>query len=520
MNSYNCLVNLNGHRHLSGKTLLYMIDGLYPAMHQGGNVIKWLSFGDDWCSSIFASQDPVAIDSVGLDFLRNEPRCTEVTGNPENYLHEMAQANNPPSGTVYDPEDDGTRLASLGVHEHWNNPVEKKYSRNLGTGDGIELVVPSFATADGPIENVTDGKKYDHIRHAISDADAGDTIIVSAGVYYENISFAGKNLTLSSTNPGDPAVVVATVINGGKQAVAFSGGEDANCVLSGFTITGSESAVYCSGASPTIANCHIENNGGPGIELHEGSDPTITNCEIALNAGAGVELWAQRLGRVTIYNYPTITNCIISANGGHGISGGMPTIANCTIAANSQCGISCLRPTVTDCLICYNSAGSDIVQIESNFATVTYSNVQGGWPGEGNVDADPLFADPNNGDYHLKSEAGRWDPNSQTWVQDDVTSPCIDAGSPDSDWTAELWPNGRRMNIGAYGATPQASMSSSDAGNVADLNIDDAVDFLDTAHFAGSWRTEQVLLPEDLDRDGRVGISDLGIFTDQWLWEQ
>jgi parallel beta-helix repeat protein len=520
MNTYNCLVNLNGHRHLSGKTLLYMIDGLYPAVHQSGNVIKWLSFGDDWCSSIFASQDPVAIDSVGLDFLRNEPRCTDVTGNPENYLHEMAQADDPPSGIVYDPENDGTRLASLGVHEHWNNPVEKKYSRNLGTGDGIELVVPSFATADGPIENVTNGRKYDHIRHAISDADAGDTIVVGPGVYYENISFTGKNLTLSSTNPSDPAVVAATVINGGKLAVTFSSGEDANCVLAGFTITGSETAVYCSGASPTITNCRIEHNGSPGIELHNGSDPTITNCEIASNAGAGIELWAQRQGRVTIYNHPTITNCIISTNGGHGISGGMPTIANCTIAANSQCGISCLRPTVTDSLICHNSAGSDIVQIESNFATVTYSNVQGGWPGEDNIDADPLFADPNNGDYHLKSEAGRWDPNSQTWVRDDVTSPCIDAGSPDSDWTAELWPNGKRINIGAYGTTPQASMSLSTVGNIADLNIDDTVDFLDIAHFAGSWRTEQVLLPQDLDRDGRVGIPDLGIFTGQWLWEQ
>jgi len=141
--SYNCLVSLNGHRHLAGKTLLYMIDGLYSSINQTGNVIKFASFGDDWCSSIFASQDPVAIDSVGLDFLRNEPRCTDVTGNPDNYLHEAALADNPPSGTFYDPEGDGTRLTSLGVHEHWNNPTDKKYSRNLGTGNGIELVKPS-----------------------------------------------------------------------------------------------------------------------------------------------------------------------------------------------------------------------------------------------------------------------------------------------------------------------------------------------------------------------------------------
>jgi hypothetical protein len=144
MGSYNCLVELNGHKHLGGKTLLYFIDGLYPAVHQFGNVIKWESFGDDWFSSVLVSQDPVAIDSVGLDFLRNEPKCTEVTGYPDNYLHEMAMADNPPSGTFYDPERDGTGLISMGVHEHWNNAVEKQYSRNLGTGQGIELVVASL----------------------------------------------------------------------------------------------------------------------------------------------------------------------------------------------------------------------------------------------------------------------------------------------------------------------------------------------------------------------------------------
>ena len=65
---------------------------------------------------------------------------------------------NPPSGTVYDPEGDGTRLASLGVHEHWNNPTDKQYSRNLGTGNGIELVVPSLRSADGPVDNKILGK--------------------------------------------------------------------------------------------------------------------------------------------------------------------------------------------------------------------------------------------------------------------------------------------------------------------------------------------------------------------------
>jgi uncharacterized protein (DUF362 family) len=145
MGSYNCLVDLNGHKQTDGKTLLYMIDGLYPAKNQTAGVIRFVSFGNDWFSSILASQDMVAIDSVGLDFLRNEqavnPIVVDVVGNPDNYLHEAAMADKPASGTAYDPEGDGTAMESMGVHEHWNNPTDRKYSRNLGTGKGIELIV-------------------------------------------------------------------------------------------------------------------------------------------------------------------------------------------------------------------------------------------------------------------------------------------------------------------------------------------------------------------------------------------
>lgn len=100
-----------------------------------------------------------------------------------------------------------------------------------------------------------------------------------------------------------------------------------------------------------------------------------------------------------------------------------------------------------------------MIQIESDSATVTYSDVQGVWQGTGNIDTDPLFVevgfwDPNGtpedinddfwvqGDYHLQSQAGRWDPNSLSWVQDAVTSPCIDAGYPNSPVGNEPMPNG------------------------------------------------------------------------------
>jgi hypothetical protein len=102
--------------------------------------MRFASFGDQWAASLLVSQDPVAIDSVGLDILRSEPRATQVRGNPDNYLHEAAMAGKPASGAVYDPEKDGKPLASLGVHEHWNNAADRKYSRNLGKREGIELI--------------------------------------------------------------------------------------------------------------------------------------------------------------------------------------------------------------------------------------------------------------------------------------------------------------------------------------------------------------------------------------------
>ncbi len=146
MASYNGLVDMNGHPHVGPKTVLYLIDALYATQHNEfrlAPVCKWASapFNGHWTSSVFASQDGVALDSVALDFLRNEPTLAAiVTGAVDNYLHEEALAHQPPSGTVYDPAKTGKPLASLGVHEHWNNATDRKYSRNLGKGAGIELV--------------------------------------------------------------------------------------------------------------------------------------------------------------------------------------------------------------------------------------------------------------------------------------------------------------------------------------------------------------------------------------------
>ena len=148
---YRGIVDPMGHEELGGKTVLYLIDGLYGGYYADGQPFEWAMapFNGDWPSSLFASQDPVAIDSVAYDFLEEEwpdvvsggvywPDALE--GGAQDYLHEAALADDPPSETTYDPENDGSPLASQGVHEHWNNATNKQYTRNLGTGDGIELV--------------------------------------------------------------------------------------------------------------------------------------------------------------------------------------------------------------------------------------------------------------------------------------------------------------------------------------------------------------------------------------------
>jgi uncharacterized protein (DUF362 family) len=152
--NYRALVDLMGHAHLGGKTLLYLIDGLYEGNHNRDTVPhKWSEapFNNGWTSSLFASQDPVAIESVLFDLFQFDPdsyRFHTIAG-AQDYLIEAAKADDPASGTFYDPDHETPtiRLHSLGVYEHWNNAVDRKYSRNLSTGNGIELVFIDHAAS-------------------------------------------------------------------------------------------------------------------------------------------------------------------------------------------------------------------------------------------------------------------------------------------------------------------------------------------------------------------------------------
>jgi hypothetical protein len=146
---YRVLVDLMGYRMFRNKNLIFLMDALWSAGYELDIPTKWKiePFNNDWSSSIFISQDNVAIESVGYDFLQLEytsarhPGLTYVQmDGVDDYLHQTADSTTWPTGLIYDPENDGTPMPSLGVHEHWNDSINRQYSRDLGGGYGIELV--------------------------------------------------------------------------------------------------------------------------------------------------------------------------------------------------------------------------------------------------------------------------------------------------------------------------------------------------------------------------------------------
>ena len=240
-------------------------------------------------------------------------------------------------------------------------------------------------------------------------------------------------------------------------------------------------------SSPKIDHCLIANNlalSGGGILCMDDSEAEITNNTIVDNSADyyGGAIYAEQAS-------PMIANNVIAHNSALDSGGiqnwyGSPSIINNTIVHNRPNGLY-LGPSpwypwdpefglpVLNNIIWQNEIYVSGWVVPEEY-DIRYNNIQGGFEiegydwltgeeekqeGQGNIDADPCFADPENRDYHLKSEAGRWDPGSQSWVQDDVTSGCIDAGDPVWPVGDEPKPNGQRINMGAFGGTPQASMS-------------------------------------------------------------
>jgi hypothetical protein len=293
------------------------------------------------------------------------------------------------------------------------------------------------------------------------------------------------------------------------------------CILRGNSSGRDGGAIGCEYGSVRVTHCTFSGNsahyrGGGLFNSHASTN--VTNCIFSSNSaehGGGVGTKYLYLGDLTL------SSCTFSGN---------VAIAYGGAVSNELLG----NVELINCIAWGNSAfeGPQIAMEDDGTLSISYSCLQGAdwdiftgpdvmlnWL-SGNIDSDPCFADAASGDCHLQSIAGRWDANANAWVLDGRTSPCVDAGDPNSDWTVELWPHGKRINMGAFGGTTQASMSTLTAGNIADLDGSGGVDGADLGVLTDKWLCQQVLLGEDLNRDGLVNGWDSAIFADNWAWQE
>lgn len=262
------------------------------------------------------------------------------------------------------------------------------------------------------------------------------------------------------------------------------------CVFNENT-AGAGGAWYRGYGTASATDCAFTGNtadetGGGAVYVHHGTRGRSTPSQsIASNSTAFIQCrfsgnTAQNNSGGALYNTnngTALTNCLLVGNTGDDGGaifnrGAKLGLSNCTLAQNrgDLAGglLDDANGTVLKHCIVWNNEGEQIV----GDVVATYSDIAGGWPGAGNIDVDPVFASPGywepidariqswiGGDYHLQSQAGRWDPNAETWALDEVTSPCIDAGDPGVSLGDEPQPNGSIINLGAYGGTAEASKS-------------------------------------------------------------
>ena len=384
---------------------------------------------------------------------------------------------------------------------------------NASDGDIVE-VGPDTYSGDGNRDIDFRGKA---ITVRSSDGPYNTTIDCSDSVGHRGFYFRrneGSDSVLrgftiiGATVPGSDAI-------GGGILCEFSSPSIVDCIIKECaTELGGGIGVY--NGSPTIIDCVIEDcqagglgqnsSGGlgAGIGLTSGSNATILHSKIRNNSGyydslgAGVYCWrssaffsncdishntaqgnVQGGGAFCGGSSARIEfqNCVISNNtaeiGGGicaGSSGDSATerviITNCTIAHNSLSGASSTgggihsvssNITIGNSIVWYNDGAAVMLIDPASSRPVLYSCIEGGYSGLGNIDSDPLFASSGGGDYHLQSLFGRYEPWGGRWVIDSDYSPCIDAGDPQDSFDAEPLTNGKRINMGTYGGTAEAS---------------------------------------------------------------
>ncbi|MCH8215723.1 MAG: hypothetical protein IH892_03005 [Planctomycetes bacterium] len=287
---------------------------------------------------------------------------------------------------------------------------------------------PLTPSLSDPLEDSSPQHPFDRIQEGIDATLDGDLVFVRSGTYWETLIVANKDVTITGIDPDDPntqhpfPVIDANSLG---TAVSFVNSPEGGGELTGFIVTGGADdlagAIYCDRSQPVISHCVIvghqvvDDLALSGTVFCIDSNAVITNCTIANNLASPI---------IAIGSHVAMANCIVWDNG-----------------------------------------PNELVTVGTGSLSVRYSNVnQTGFPATdsaterpGNTQLQPLFVQPGRwadgawipGDYHLHSQIGRWDPKGRAWVQDQVTSPCINAGDPDASVASEPLPNGGIVSMGA-----------------------------------------------------------------------
>lgn len=411
-------------------------------------------------------------------------------------------------------------------------------------------------------------------RITVRSEDPADDLVVRATVVVSDLAAS----VVFSFGEGEQSVLTGLTIAGAgilcdKTSPTISGNVIRDCTGAG--IEGRN------GAKPTIINNRILDNELEGVYLCGGliqgnlisgntvgldsCGGAILNNVIANNRGAGglYSCDGEIAGnRIIANDSPAegggLANCaarihhnIIAGNRASTQGGGLyrctSFIYNNTIVGNRAGtvggGISQCLATTHSNIIAFNEAPTvgGVYGPCANTYNAFWGNFGGNIGGGAMLSDDDILVDPRftsggywndrgtlntdddswiDGDYHLRSQVGRWDENRGLWVVDDETSFCIDAGRPSASWTDELWPHGKRANLGAYGGTPQASMSLSTFGLLADLDHDEIVGLGDLMLFSRNWLAVQMPAAADLDRRGGVNFRDFAVLAMDWRTDQ
>jgi hypothetical protein len=277
-------------------------------------------------------------------------------------------------------------------------------------------------------------------------------------------------------------VIGNRVINAGANSGLLVDGP-VNCIMRDNFVLGSQEPLRVEHA---VNHAIIEQNtftGGSryGIALRAQApmrDVIIRNNRIYNNGWGGI--WSGSYPGPWGLGDVTITNNLIHSNGDDGIimacANTRLDLKNNIITNNSGYGINAL------------SFGEGSVHAYNNIWGNNRGSYYATTAGEGEFELDPEFANHTNADFHLKSTGGHW--NGSTWVYDDATSPCIDAGDPAFDYTNEPEPNGGRINLGAYGNTKEASKSRDAATGTISGTVTDGTNPIQGATVSvGTWST-------------------------------